>query len=268
MYKTRLKEWGYIKNARSCDWDAVAILHQTRKENGKKATEFFVHGKKRTVADLHAYIRSKNMSEDEFLTSAIARRCVIPPYVRCQSPESGRGNSSINSYGQQPTPSESTLSSSSSHSILTYPQSTYILVLDTSRSPSEVSSTSSSTCNQIEQDVRTMALQVFKPADLISRIGADDISSWVFLNSTVGRDNDRDSGELCPKCNQATSSPNFCRMTNQDRETTSDKILFFLPEGGIDWDVIREDLHFCLGQDADISRGNHPKVSVYKQGLG
>ena len=57
-------------------------------------------------------------------------------------------------------------------------------------------------------------------------------------------------------------------MTNQDRETTSDKIVSWIPEGGIDWDVIREDLHLYLGQDADISRGNHPKVSVYKQGLG
>jgi len=57
-------------------------------------------------------------------------------------------------------------------------------------------------------------------------------------------------------------------MTNQDRETTSDKILSFLPKGDIDWDVIREDIHFYLGRGADISCGNHPKVSVYKQGLG
>jgi hypothetical protein len=57
-------------------------------------------------------------------------------------------------------------------------------------------------------------------------------------------------------------------MTNQDRETTSDKILSFLPKGDIDWDVIREDIHLYLGQGADISRGNHPKVSVYKQRLG
>jgi tetratricopeptide (TPR) repeat protein len=251
MYKTRLREWGYNKNVRSCDWDAVAILHQTRKENGKKATEFFVHGKKKTVADLHAHVRSLNKSVDEFLASAIARGCAIPPHVRCQSPESGAGNSpsrsppqdafipspASNSYGQQLTPNESTSSSSSSppHSLLTYPQSTdptladlpnrrvnsseefsgqtvrggmdnnddFILVLDTSRPPSEVSSSSSSTCDQIEQDVRTMALQLFKPANLISRIGADDMSSWVYVSSTGGRDNDRDSGESCLKCDQA-----------------------------------------------------------------
>lgn len=57
-------------------------------------------------------------------------------------------------------------------------------------------------------------------------------------------------------------------MTNQDRETTLAKVLSWLPEGGIDWDVIRVNLPLYLGQDADISRGNHPKVSVYKQGLG
>jgi hypothetical protein len=51
-------------------------------------------------------------------------------------------------------------------------------------------------------------------------------------------------------------------------ETTSDKVLSFLPEEGIDWDVIREDLHFYLGQDAYVERGDHPRVSVYKQGLG
>jgi hypothetical protein len=56
-------------------------------------------------------------------------------------------------------------------------------------------------------------------------------------------------------------------MINPHRETTSDKIEFWLPERDIDWDVIREDLHFYLGQDAEIWRGNY-KVSVYKQGLG
>ena len=57
-------------------------------------------------------------------------------------------------------------------------------------------------------------------------------------------------------------------MTNQDRETTSDKIVSWIPEGGIDWDVIKEDLHFYLGQDAYVERGDYSGVSVYKQGLG
>jgi len=56
-------------------------------------------------------------------------------------------------------------------------------------------------------------------------------------------------------------------MTNQDRETTSGKILSWLSKEGIDWDVIREDLHFYIGQDAYIERADD-KVSVYKQGLG
>lgn len=306
MYKTRLKEWGYNKNARSCDWDAVAILHQTRKENGKKATEFFVHGKKRTVADLHAHIRSKNMSEDEFLASAIARECVIPPHVRCQSPKSGREKSpaqsppqdafipspALNSYGQQLTPSESTSSSSSPHSLLTHPQSThptlpnrrvssseefsgqtvrggmdndndFILVSDTPRSPSEASSTSSSACDRIERDVRTMALQVFKPANLISRIGADDMSSWVYLNSTVGRDNDRDSGELCPKCNQPISQHvknlvNLAPSTQGPRSLLehSDQPAMILPASTDSHGEAWRWIAFCFASCMAMSRGD------------
>jgi hypothetical protein len=57
-------------------------------------------------------------------------------------------------------------------------------------------------------------------------------------------------------------------MTNENHETTSDKICFFLPENGIDWDVIRENLRLHYEQDADIWRGTNPVVSVYKQRLG
>jgi hypothetical protein len=51
-------------------------------------------------------------------------------------------------------------------------------------------------------------------------------------------------------------------------ETTSDKVVCFFPEEGIDWDVIKEDLHFYLGQDAYVERGDYSGASVYKQGLG
>jgi hypothetical protein len=309
MYKTRLKEWGYNKNARSCDWDAVAILHQTRKENGKKATEFLVHGKKRTVADLHAHIRSRNKSEDEFLASAIARGRAIPAHVRSQTPERGKRHSpaqsppqdafipspAFNSYGQQLTPSESTSSSSSPRSLLTHPQSThltladlpnrransseefsgqtirggmdndndFILVSNTSRPPSEASSTSSPTCDQIEQDVRTMALQVFKPANLVSRIGADDMNSWVYLSSTAGRENDRDSGELCPKCNQAISQHvknlvNLAPSTQAPRSLLehSHQLAMILPASTDSHGEAWRWIAFCFASCMAMSRGD------------
>ena len=56
-------------------------------------------------------------------------------------------------------------------------------------------------------------------------------------------------------------------MTNQDRETTLDKLCYFLPEKDIDWDVIRENLRLHYEQDADIWRGTNHVVSVYKQRL-
>lgn len=47
-----------------------------------------------------------------------------------------------------------------------------------------------------------------------------------------------------------------------------DRIICYIPEEGIDWDVIRTDLHSYFGQDATVSREKHPKVGVDKQQLG
>jgi hypothetical protein len=61
---------------------------------------------------------------------------------------------------------------------------------------SHASSTSLS-CDQIRQDVRTMPLQVTEPVNLTSRVGADDVSSWVLVNPT--------ELALGSKCHQAMS---------------------------------------------------------------
>jgi hypothetical protein len=69
---------------------------------------------------------------------------------------------------------------------------------------SHASSTSPS-CDQILQDVRTIPLPVAEPASLTSRVGADDVSSWVLVNPTelaLGTQYEENS---CPKCHQALS---------------------------------------------------------------
>jgi hypothetical protein len=85
MFKGRIRQWEFNKNIRGDDWAALAILHKIRKDSGKRSTEFLVHGKKKTVADLRRHIKSKNMSEDEFLAAALDS--TIPDHVRSYTPD-------------------------------------------------------------------------------------------------------------------------------------------------------------------------------------
>jgi tetratricopeptide (TPR) repeat protein len=92
MFKGRIRQWEFNKNIRGEDWAALAILHKTRKDAGKRTTEFLVHGKRKTVADLLRYIKSRNMTEDEFLSAAL--NSAIPAHVQCYSPDPEKGGSS------------------------------------------------------------------------------------------------------------------------------------------------------------------------------
>lgn len=242
MYKTRLSQWGFAKNARGEDYRALAALHRTRKDSaGKPATEFLVRGRKKTIADLRAYIRSKNLSEEDFL--AQAEGFTIPPHIQCYIPDpNGTKTSPSHSPEDRPVPSPLLssdglhLTPSSSGSCSSPPDSSlrvrrpsgtnfgflapekspigqgrpyrprgtqdmaieddFVLVPGFAKPRSETSSSSPCSCDQIQQDVRTMALQVVRPAALMSRYGAEDIQSWVLLSPGV------DAGSLCPKCNE------------------------------------------------------------------
>ena len=68
-------------------------------------------------------------------------------------------------------------------------------------------------------------------------------------------------------------------MTDKDSDLSQDdwcedgwcqdnRILCWIPTGGIDLDVIKADLHSYLGQDATVKREEHPMVGVDKQELG
>src|SRR3954452_7968025 len=85
MIEGRIRLWEFNKNIREGDWAALAILHKIRKDKGKRSTEFLVHDKKKTVADLLKHIKSKNMSEDEFLAAAL--NSAIPDHVRSYTPD-------------------------------------------------------------------------------------------------------------------------------------------------------------------------------------
>jgi hypothetical protein len=87
MYKARLGSWGFGKNSTADDFLALAKLLEERKRLGKQSTEFLVHGRKKTIGDLDKHIKSKKMSERDFL--AAARDHAIPTHVRAYSPDPG-----------------------------------------------------------------------------------------------------------------------------------------------------------------------------------
>src|ERR1700733_11394932 len=125
MFKGRMRQWEFNKNIRAEDWAALAILHKTRKDSGKRSTGFLVHGKKKTVADLLRYIKSRNMTEDEFL--AAASNSAIPAHVQSYSPDPEEPESSptqslsddsSSAISPKKTASPSNLSPSSSRSNL------------------------------------------------------------------------------------------------------------------------------------------------------
>jgi Tetratricopeptide repeat len=98
MFKARLGPWGLNKNSKNNDWGAIAKLHKIRKESGKSATEFLVHGRKRTLAQLRKHIKSKSMTDQQFLAAALELE--IPSYIRCYTPDSEDATFTTNSTSQ------------------------------------------------------------------------------------------------------------------------------------------------------------------------
>jgi hypothetical protein len=270
MFKTRISQWGLSKNARGDDYYGLALLYQGRKDAGKSETEFFIRDRKKTVADLRAHIRSKDMTEEQFLQAA--QGFTVPPYIRCITPDPAATRTSPSS-GSEDRPTPSPLSSSNGFQLTPgssgsgpypspgyypparrrttqrYPGSLapammnsseripsplpgpeepglgdgYLLISGPSNPPSEASSSS---CDQIQRDVRTMALQVVKPVALMSRHGAEDIDSWVLVNSTEATEGAQDNRTLCSKCDQPMSKhcitlEGFAPATQQARSLLS-----------------------------------------------
>jgi len=240
MFKTRLQQWDFTKNARSDDWDALAVLHHTRKQRGKHLTEFSVRGKRKTLADLRAHIKAKGKTEEEFYAAALG--CEIPDHIRCYTPDpGGTQQQSRSPIHNRPTLTPHVTSSNHPYTPLSPSKSSltpgpfwvpatpsavsmtriqqragrqpsrstmeqeedFILVPDSSSSPSNSSSMS---CDQVQQDVRTMALQVVRPVALMQRYGADDVDSWLLVNKPEDGKSSDEKGRLCPRCRQPRSN--------------------------------------------------------------
>src|SRR3984957_10792466 len=87
MYKARLQPWGFTKNSTADDFLALANLLEERKRSGKHSTEFLVHGRRKTVGDLKKHIKSKQMSEEDYLLAA--RDHDTPTHIRAYTPDPG-----------------------------------------------------------------------------------------------------------------------------------------------------------------------------------
>lgn len=85
MFKARLARWEFSKNTTDKDWKVLAVLLKRRENESKGATEFMVHDRKKSAADISRHIKGKNISEKAFL--ADAWDLPIPQYVRCYTPE-------------------------------------------------------------------------------------------------------------------------------------------------------------------------------------
>jgi hypothetical protein len=85
MFKARIARWKFSKNSTDKDWKVLAVLLKRRENEGKRATEFMVHDRKKSAADILRHIKGKNISEKAFL--ADAWDLPVPQYVRCYTPE-------------------------------------------------------------------------------------------------------------------------------------------------------------------------------------
>ncbi|KAJ9606628.1 hypothetical protein H2200_008636 [Cladophialophora chaetospira] len=72
MYKARLSQWGISKNYSDKDYQICSVLNHYRQKSGKRSTAFMVHGHKRSLKDLHKYVKGRKMTEDDFLANALA----------------------------------------------------------------------------------------------------------------------------------------------------------------------------------------------------
>lgn len=253
MIKARLKQWGYLKNAKKEDWHFLALLHQRRKEQGKLSTVFDVRGHRKTVKDLHRFIRNQNMTVDQFLEEAreSTGHKHIPEYIEALTPDSRHYNdlqpddvspdyltpsppqaSAILRYHQDPSFSEYHLHqhrstnhdrprsiSASSNDFEPVGFSRVYCDLhppiDIQDSAYMSASSRSSTCTQMQTEFEMLSSQITRPGPLISRIGDEDISSWAMLSSspTSSENSSHSTTFVCSRCNQP-SDKHFVSLDN------------------------------------------------------
>ncbi|KAK5957037.1 hypothetical protein OHC33_001406 [Knufia fluminis] len=242
MIKARLKQWGFLKNAKRDDWLFLALLYENRKERGLRSTVFDVRGHRKTPKDLQRFIRNQNMTAEQFLDEAreAAGTKQIPEYIQALTPDSRHYHDSPPDDAEQDffTPSPPLRSAQ-----LAYPPSAIVsqgdprhdratnhertardaaFAFDTGTSSninrnlqppidmqdsayiSAMSSSNSSACTQMQMEFEMLGSQLVHPAPLISRIGDEDISSWALLSSSPSSSetSSRSIQFVCSRCNQ------------------------------------------------------------------
>ena len=96
MYKTRLAQWGYVKNfkkTRDIDWQAAAVLQSERLRSGCGTSALQVHcqGVKLDVPGKH--LRYRRVSEDDLTTETATNGLTsqtCPVHIHSVSPTAGR----------------------------------------------------------------------------------------------------------------------------------------------------------------------------------
>jgi len=245
MYKARLQPWGFTKNSTADDFLALANLLEERKRSGKHSTEFLVHGRRKTVGDLKKHIKSKQMSEEDYLLAA--RDHDIPTHIRAYTPDPGGtkrppSQQSVHDLST-PSPTEDPKRVQYTPSTSGSPQSPCQNPVDdvafdrhlvpptamtsgigqrsmTARSnltldddfllvPTQSSSSSNPPspvpCDKFEQVVGAMTLQVVEPKSLRSLYGVDDLDQYIWVSSPARAGSPRSSDSLCSTCKQPGS---------------------------------------------------------------
>lgn len=253
MIKARLKQWGYLKNAKKEDWHFLALLYQRRKERGKLSTVFDVRGHRKTVKDLHRFIRNQNMTIDQFLEEArdSTGSKQIPDYIEALTPDSKHYNDlqpdDVSLEYLTPSPPQASAelshhqSSATRHQYIHQYRSTnhkrprstsassndfepmgFSRIYRDLQTPFEIqdsaymsASSRSSTCTQMQNEFEMLGSQITRPAPLMSRFGDEDISSWAMLSSspTSSDDSAHSMTFICSRCNQP-SDQHFVSLDN------------------------------------------------------
>ena len=95
MYKTRLAQWGYVKNSkktRQSDWQADAVMRRQRLRSGRSTSALQVHCREIKLDGPGKHLRYRKMSEDDLLAEVAANGLTsqaCPGHIRPVSPTAG-----------------------------------------------------------------------------------------------------------------------------------------------------------------------------------
>ncbi|RMZ78324.1 hypothetical protein DV738_g3955, partial [Chaetothyriales sp. CBS 135597] len=93
MFKSRLSQWGCVKNSSDKEYQVAMLLLEERKESGKQDTVFVINGHSRSVKDLRKYIKGRKMTDEQFTQLARQNEAAgdlheVHDHVRCGTPDS------------------------------------------------------------------------------------------------------------------------------------------------------------------------------------